>query len=46
MLSRFKDVLGDEFIKNTALVFTFWEQNRKAIKERNRTDNTEENKII
>lgn len=30
MLSKFNDVFGDNFIDNTAFVFTRWEQNENA----------------
>ena len=30
MLSKFNDVFGDDFINNTAFVFTHWEQNENA----------------
>lgn len=30
MLFKFKDVFGDDFINNTAFVFTHWEQSENA----------------
>ncbi len=31
----FKDIFGNKFIDNTAIVFTFWEQTKKAKRKRN-----------
>lgn len=45
MLAIFKDIFGDEFFNNTAIVFTHWQQNKRAKKERRKQRITEENKI-
>ena len=41
MLNLFKDIFGDRFIDNTCIVFTRWEQSKKAKRERKKDGLTE-----
>jgi hypothetical protein len=46
MLSLFKDIFGDDFINNTAIVFTHWSQNKRAKRERRNDEVSEKNEKL
>ncbi len=46
MLCLFKDIFGDDFINNTAIVFTHWQQSKRAKRERRDDKVSEENEKL
>lgn len=44
MIILFRDIFGDDFINNTAIVLTNWEQSKRARKERAKDEVSEKSK--